>query len=508
MILTLGVFSAIAVQASALVRLTPSGNTTLRPLDLYCCIGSKVYGTQDKVVNKTVVMNLEREGCDVGSYDGKAVITVVDSSYQSPCAQTANNNLDANNMKEFATLDAFKTRYFFNINKKGWYAGISYFQRYDFSTEIKVMGYFNCEFPQSISQTDFENLYLRHNSSVTMFVEGEADENRWLSVWEGKPYRFVFWYLLPFLFLVNFLTSATLFVHKLCTIKTPDGSLLRAVLREKGGRTSVTATLLFMETVSSFFLSVVGHLGGVYSRDRITANWMAFFAPGLLVTSLGTTILAGVFWFDRRAALERRANFIVNDNEQPFFTRHRKKLIVGATSCIFLDAIVGVFVMMRVPGFEAMAGALAVCLSVMIAVTFLAEAYKFRFMIKSLVKNLAAKSSRSINTASPGISRMVRVSRWFVLSACTILCFAAASTLLIVWGDKMYRPKNWATYFGISHILRWFMSFCQIMMCVPDKFFSSRIRVGYEPGWREEHDGTTASSVTGDKATVLESSEA
>ena len=287
--------------------------------------------------------------------------------------------------------------------------------------------------------------YMVPSPGVVIHLNGTLDKNEWIETMSSNTYRALLWYTIPFLYLVNALVSLIFFAHKLLHIRRVGMLSVSGIIDHKGGRSSVVLTLLTLEVITSFILAYVYNRGGYYSRDA-KPNLMAFAATGFINTSLGTTILAGVFWFDRRQALEKRANF-QNPDERAFFIRFKKPLTIAAVFLLFLDIVCGVLIMMRIPNFEKIVALMLFLLSVSAAFSFLLEGKKFLYLVKAIRQNMNYTQDESIHVKR-SLRRMTRIFRWFLLSAFMILGYSAAQVYVVVLGPKLYVPIYWLKYWS------------------------------------------------------------
>ena len=202
-------------------------------------------------------------------------------------------------------------------------------------------------------------------------------------------YKVLFRYLFPGLYFITAAIAALFLSITLLQLKKiySNDSLMYAIVHHKGGRTSILVILLFLEMISSGTLAFVQFSACLYCSDTtLKEDTISFFAPQLTTCSCGTTLLAGVFWLDRRRALERQANFQKND-ERPFFIRQRNLIRAIALSAFFVDGAIGMMLVYSIPYFELIVGALGMVISVSLATFFIIEAIKFYSMIQALKAN-------------------------------------------------------------------------------------------------------------------------
>ncbi len=280
-------------------------------------------------------------------------------------------------------------------------------------------------------------------------------------------YLFVFRFLFPGLYLITGTMALIFLIITMHRIKGAYGDtpFLNAIINHKGGRTSVIVALLTIESIACLVLAVTQHLGcNTCSEQAMRAKWVGFFMPQLTCSSVATTLLAGVFWLDRRRALERRARFEVETDARPFFVRWRKTIRNLALWALFLDVAIGFMMMRAVPYVEVIVGGIGTIVSLVVGVIFLLEAYKFYSMVSALKKNLSGSSHKL-----SGLNRMLRISRWFVLSAAFLIIFGFNACTLIIAGGNIYMVQLWVPFFSIAYASRIAMSFSQVMLCMPER---------------------------------------
>ena len=85
-------------------------------------------------------------------------------------------------------------------------------------------------------------------------------------------------------------------------------------------------------------------------------------------------------------------------------------------------------------------------------------------MVSALKKNLSGSSHKL-----SGLNRMLRISRWFVLSAAFLIIFGFNACTLIIAGGNIYMVQLWIPFFSIAYASRIAMSFSQVMLCMPER---------------------------------------
>ena len=280
-------------------------------------------------------------------------------------------------------------------------------------------------------------------------------------------YLFVFRFLFPGLYLITGTTALIFLIVTIHRIKRAyEGApFFNAIVNHKGGRTSVIVTLLTIESIACLVLAVTQHLGcNMCSEQAMRAKWVGFFTAQLTCSSVATTLLAGVFWLDRRRALERRARFEVETDTRPFFVRWRKTIRNLALVALLVDVAVGFMMMRAIPFVELIVGGVGVFISLAVGAIFLLEARKFYSMVAALKNNLRESSYKM-----SGLDRMLRISRWFVLSATFLIIFGFNACTLIIAGGDIYLVNIWVPFFCIAFASRIAMSFSQVMLCLPER---------------------------------------
>ena len=290
-----------------------------------------------------------------------------------------------------------------------------------------------------------------------------------------------------------------------------DRSLMTAIVHHKGGRTSVIITLLAVEAVSCMILAIVLQLGCLYcSQSALTKDTLLFLSTQLLFCSISTTLLAGSFWFDRRRALERRANMQGEADERPFFVRKRKLFRNFACIALILDSICGTLVMwagmyitfifdhqlsftyflstVSVPYFNLIVGGIGAIVPAVVSIIFLLEAKKFYAMIGAIKSSMKGR----VSTKSGGLARMLSISRWFVCSSFFILIFGINALIFAIAGSKIFSAELWVPFWCVLYSSRILMSFTQVMLGKPEKMTSQVISFAGDTkrGARESSVGT------------------
>ena len=460
---------------------------------------SKYHSLNLSFVNATVVAFPEFL-CDDDStnddFRGRAYLTVLDDRSRDPsCGKIPENNLDHNNRKRLRIYRKEEILYVL-IAKLGTVPGLSYFQY--LGEDIKIRS-ITCEFPRGMDYDGFLP-YMVPSPGVVIHLNGTLDKNMWIETMSSNTYKALLWYSIPSLYLINTIVSLVFIALKLLSLRRNGMLSISGIVDHKGRRSSVVLTLLSLEIVTSSCLAYVYNRGGYYSRPA-KPNLMAFAATGFVNTSLGTTILAGVFWFDRRQALERRANFQNSSDERAFFIRFRKPLTIAAVILLFLDIVCGVFIMMRLPNFETIIAGTLFLLSPFCGFLVSTGSQKFNSLVKAIRKNMNYSQHRSLNVHN-SLRRMMRIFRWFVLSAIMILGYSAVMVCVVLIGPKLYVPSSWLCYWSASNFFRWAISFSQIMMCFPDK---QNIRKRVTASGQDSTAGTSSAPATRENPTVLSS---
>ena len=285
-------------------------------------------------------------------------------------------------------------------------------------------------------------------------------------------YLFLFRWLFPFMFLTTSVFAALFLFIKLQRLRRLHATipLFRAVINHKGGRTSVMLILLFMESIACGLLSVINHLVCNFCTDSsVREAWANASLPMLTFTSMATTLLAGTFWYDRRRALERRANFVQSTDERPFFVRKRKLIRTLAGFGFILDGAVAYMLYDYIQYVELIVGGIMTFFCFAVAIVFLREALIFYSMVNAIIEN----SNGAFSRESPGLKNMLSISRWFVLSSLFILIFGINSLTLVISGDNFFSLGVWTPFWTIGTTSRIMMSFCQVMLCKPEHMCGS-----------------------------------
>ena len=338
-------------------------------------------------------------------------------------------------------------------------------------TKELSFAYIHCTCPGKLDVCDFGEAVILGELTPTTGKLTRIQQSQW--------YSFLFRFLFPFGYLLTSITAAFYLIITLIRLKrlyrgTP---LMKAVVHHKGGRTSVIVALLVIESVACMILALTQHFGCIYcSASSLTEDYIAFFAPQLVSCSLATTMLAGSFWFDRRRALERRANLQAETDARPFFVRKRKLFRNFAFFALILDGVCGIMVMWAVPYFELAVGAIGTLVSCTVAIVFLLEARKFY----SMVGAIKANSGGRITTRKGGLARMLSISRWFVLSSFFILIFGLNALFLVVAGVQIYTAQLWVPFWTLALSSRILMSFTQVMLGKPEEI-TSKVSVHSAP---------------------------
>jgi len=314
-----------------------------------------------------------------------------------------------------------------------------------------------------VSETEAWNIML--NSTVA--VTGTLDPNPWIPVFEGAPYRLAFVFAFPALFFVTAITAFYTSIQSIKQIETPF-SVYR-IVHHKGGRTSVTIILCVVECVSSIIIGVVTHKACYQcSSCSANSNTMLSLFLGLPFISLSTTCLAGAFWFDRRDNLERRASFAQVD-ERPFLEKYMRPVVIVFLLFVACDVAFMSFFFTS-PHYQILLSGIGAILSYAISITFIVQTLKF----KKLIVGIRANASDTFKLSKP-FQKMERVTTWFALSSTSIFLFATVVLMMGIMGIRLDTTIVWSVLWGLFVFLRWFMSFSQVMMVLPDAI----VKVGH-----------------------------
>ena len=335
------------------------------------------------------------------------------------------------------------------------------------------------------------------NFEEDAFIIGELSPTpgKLARIQDTKVYFFLFRFLFPFGYLLTSLTATLFLFTTLYRLKNTyrDAPLLKAIVHHKGGRTSVIVTLLAVEAVSCMILAIILHLGCLYcSVSSLTEDILSFLAPQLLFCSISTTLLAGSFWFDRRRALERRANLQGEADERPFFVRKRKLFRNFACCALILDGICGTLVMWAVPYFQFIVGGLGAIVPVAVSIIFLMEARNFYAMVGAIKAGMNGR----VNTKAGGLARMLSISRWFVFSSFFMLIFGLNALFFAIAHRKIFSADLWVPFWTVFYSSRILMSFTQVMLGKPEKISKQVIASDTNFGASESSVGTNTGAHT------------
>ena len=487
----------IARMAVCEVILTPNEESGLAPVALHCVLFNQFISKTIKRVDSTVVPFPELR-CDENKendeFSGKVYFKMLDSARDESCGEVPNNNLDHNNMKRFEIYRDAGVIYAM-VFKPQQVAGLFWFQRFATNNISWKIPSIQCHLiDHTISEEELKP-YLVPAPGVYISVNGTLGENAWIKTMQSQAYKALMWYLIPLMYFGSGVLSIVFFSLKMADLCAHGVTSVKHIMEHKGGRSSVVLTLLFLEMVTSIFLSYVYHFGGYYSRD-MKGNPMAFAAIGMVSTNLGTTLLAGVFGLIEGKRSRSEPTFL-NPDERPFFTRYKHQILAASGFLLILDGVCGVFIAMRIPNFEKIVSGALLILAEAVAIAFVIEAFKFRYLARAIRKNLS--STRESSNVTYSLERMVRIFRYFLVSAIMTLCFGCVAVAQVILGPKFYVPDNFFIFWVVFHAFRWSASFCQIMMCSPDFIF----RAGKRVFSFNSSKVTDISSSTAEKATVI-----
>ena len=306
-------------------------------------------------------------------------------------------------------------------------------------------------------------------ASETMSVTGYIDENPWHSLLEGPFYHILFRYGEPMLYIITAGLCAHLAVKTITQTLHEEESRAsfkgkspsRRILEHKGGRSSVKLLLLGFEFVASIFLAVATFMNCNFcSKSSLDFTFSQSIITRFMFTSLSTTILAGVFWSDRRINFERKLRFAPVD-DRAFLSRRSRLCVCCACILVAFDAAASIF-SLRLRHFEQLVGIVGILLGVIISFSFLYQSRKFNTLVSSVKANAAFGPQ---HRAAHGLAKIESVTKWFVTSAFCLLLWSLGFIILLLLGPSLFTPSIWTCYWAAALFLRWLASFSQVLMC-------------------------------------------
>ena len=297
-----------------------------------------------------------------------------------------------------------------------------------------------------------KNFTLKH-FDMKMVISGTASPNPYSAVFRHPAYLAADRVFVPLIFLYTSLTAG----YYLFRIQTETAAI------EKTCRTIICKLLLSLEATWCFLLAVQLGVFGSYNGRNIRIGAAMFFLSFHNGVSLGTTFLAGAFWYDRRNGLLKRLNALsVGLREQaPLIVRSRIFLIAIVAFFLCFDLLNGFLALFRPPNYDKIISGFVALVSICLGVFYLRESLRFR----SVVKLVRANSQTAEDTQ--GLNNLSHLSRWFMLGAVVLLFFVATLAFVVIFGSAFWSPLGQAIWWPVHRLSRALISFTQVMLCRP-----------------------------------------
>ena len=189
-----------------------------------------------------------------------------------------------------------------------------------------------------------------------------------------------------------------------------------------------------------------------------------FLFLSLTGTSLGASLLIGMFWFDRkRAFLKVVSSFGGAQREDgSFLWRYAFRASFALLFCIALDIIVGLAIVFQFSGFQTIASILATSLTMLVGIFYLLESISFFRLVGNILKH----AQNMQEGHSKGVQRMASIARLFFYDAIAMILLALVFAAAVPIGGALWSPSVWPFWWGAMLFLRWSISALQSWICV------------------------------------------
>ena len=185
-------------------------------------------------------------------------------------------------------------------------------------------------------------------------------------------------------------------------------------------------------------------------------------------SSLGTSVLAGVFYEDVYVQSMKFKPSGMNS----FWKRNRRSLLVVAILCLGLDVGSTLASIFFIDNVSVILGSINVLALLVLGIVFIRKTSRFVIGARGMLDVKADKAAavQSSEYASSKNKRLDIISRWLFLSAVSMLLTIVMYGVLGISGTLIpgvYEPVPYAVIWVVYIILRWLPSFCQIMLTYP-----------------------------------------
>ena len=206
-----------------------------------------------------------------------------------------------------------------------------------------------CELPDDVYPTLSARVVTDEIMSTHFaIISGMVDPNPWHKMLTSTSYHILFRYLEPLLNIINAVASFRVIIRILLQVYgelNSSESYWGTFVEHRGGRSSVLVLLLTIEFAIATTLAVSMFLiCNFCDKSAVDLGISNILMLRFIFSSIGTMVLAGTFWQNRRKSLEKVLSFAQVD-DRAYFHRYKKVCVISAFFLLGLDFIASVLML-------------------------------------------------------------------------------------------------------------------------------------------------------------------
>ena len=278
------------------------------------------------------VLCTEKDNTLAGSFVLLKVRETSDYPYRDACAGGSHTDSATLNLWDlFKKAGVIGT---ISIDLKNAEPGIFYKQmKYAFHNSEIPLVQLSCDYPHHISDAEIQDVWL---SPGEVRVQGQTSQNRWIALYDADGYAALHRWIVPGGYFLTACFAIVMMLPILTAMAASDHSF------RSNNRNRVALCLLLTQASVCTTLAIVKFRLSLFSRGWLSFFVGRFFVPNLLGTGTGATLLAGIFYYDRKSRLlSAIESFGSADKAPPFFLRFKRELLFSVGGCMLADIILG-----------------------------------------------------------------------------------------------------------------------------------------------------------------------
>ena len=434
--------------AHALVHFVPKNGSELTPFQTKCVLDLEKYSSQGETVSGNRVAE-SKSLCqkDTSSKIYENSVLVYDDYFPSGDAAVCDGlagAIDSNFIEWFDIWEKAQVKAVLQFNKIINEPGLQIKRNSGPPKSNITYMILSCADPQNISDGEFKAYF---GSGAEYSLHGVISENDWVALFEGALYTTLFQRILPTL---HSITCASAAYMLLVLLASPQ-------IKNDGGHKTVCIAMLYGILLVGIPSAYLFFVAGFYSTGNITNNVQNFFVLNLLFTSVGISLLLGVFWEHIRSQFVRKVASLGNSDDKKFFVKHKRSVLLFGMAFPLLDVAAGLSIANQIPYIEEIVGGLSTVSVFSLGCVYMRESFSFWRLHKNLKKNLPPNHA--------GLERMLKLSYLFALSASIQILYAICFFLFTSVQDQVYTPQGWITFWGFAHYFRWSVNATHALVC-------------------------------------------